>query len=375
MVINEIHAKSLLRLHKRIDSWFLSKAGMNLYRGCQHNCVYCDGRSETYQVKGEFGRDIEVKINALDILKRELCRPSINKQVRQGYLMLGGGVGDSYQPVEKTYELTRKTLESLKDRNIPIHILTKSTLIQRDIGLIKEIHAKSPVIVSMSFSSTNDTISSIFEPGVPSPSERLKVLSRFKKEGIPIGIYLLPVIPFVTDTIDIMRTSLEQAKNIDVDFIIFGGMTLKEGRQKEYFIKTLLSKYPDLIVDYENIYKKDKWGNATPAYYQSINQIFNLLAATYEIPKRIPPRLFANILSENDKIIVILEQMDHLLKSKGKRSPYGYAAHSLSKLTEPISTIKYSLQTIQGIGPVTDKLIKEILETGTSTYYEQLLIK
>lgn len=375
MTIQEVTARSLLRIHKRVDSWFLSKAGMNLYRGCQHNCVYCDGRAETYQVKGEFGKDIEVKINALDLLERELRRPSINRQVRQGYLMLGGGVGDSYQTVEKTYQLTKKTLEFLKDKNIAIHILTKSTLVERDLELIKEIQMVSPVIVSMSFSSTNDEISRKFEPGVPLPSERLDVLSRFKKENIPIGIFLLPVIPFITDTIDIMKESIQQAKRIDVDFLLFGGMTLKEGRQKEYFYKILRSEYPSRIVDYENIYKKDKWGNAIPEYYQSINELFNLLVSQYGIPKRIPPRLFSDILSENDKVAVILEQMDHLLKSRGKRSSYGFASYSVSKLTEPISELKHSLQDIQGIGPVTEKIIKEILETGTSSYYEQLLKK
>ncbi|MFC1998241.1 hypothetical protein ACFLVR_01185 [Chloroflexota bacterium] len=71
-MIREVEAKSILRKHKRIDSWFISCYGMNLYRGCAHNCVYCDGRAETYQVDGEFGTDVSVKTNAIDILRREL---------------------------------------------------------------------------------------------------------------------------------------------------------------------------------------------------------------------------------------------------------------------------------------------------------------
>jgi DNA repair photolyase len=72
MTIREIEAKSILRKYKKIDSWFISRYGMNLYRGCTHNCIYCDGRAESYYVDGEFGEDVTVKVNAIEILRREL---------------------------------------------------------------------------------------------------------------------------------------------------------------------------------------------------------------------------------------------------------------------------------------------------------------
>ncbi len=346
---------------------------MNFYRGCQHDCIYCDGRSETYQVQGEFGTDIIVKINALELLEKELKKPILLRQIRHAYLMLGGGVGDSYQPLEKTYQLTKRSLKLLLDKNIPIHLLTKSTLIERDLDLIKEIQTKSPVIVSMSFSSTNDVISKQFEPGVPQPSERLEVLRTIKKTGIPIGMFLLPVIPFITDTVDVLKESIQQAKNINVDFIIFGGMTLKEGRQKHHFYQTLQSYKPSLLVNYEQIYRKDRWGNAISSYYQSLNETFQMIASTYGIPKRIPPALFSHVLTENDRVIVILDHIDYFLKLKGKRSSYGFAANSISKLQTSLSEMLDSLKAIPGVGPVTEKLIREILYTGTSTYYERLL--
>jgi DNA repair photolyase len=373
MASQEINAKTLIRIYKRVDSWFLSKAAMNLYRGCQHNCTYCDGRSEKYQVKGVFGEDVAVKTNAIEILQKELKKPRIHKLLQQGYLMVGGGVGDSYQPIEGSYQLTRKTLNFLKDKNIPLHLLTKSTLIRRALDIIKKIQDQAPVIVSMSFSSTDDTISSHFEPDVPPPSERLQLLHDFKKAGIPIGIFLLPAIPFITDTKEIMEQSIRDAKKIGVDFLLFGGMTLKEDRQKEYFLRSLLDHRPDLAVEYEHIYQKDQWGNAIPAYYQSINETFDLLASAYKIPKRIPPQLFIGILSENDRVSVILEHLDYLLKLKAKRSSYGFAAYAISKIDKPLSEMKQSLQTISGIGPVTEKIIQEIITTKTSTYYEQLL--
>jgi len=371
--IKEINAKTILRKYKKIDSWFISKYGMNLYRGCLHNCFYCDGRSEKYKVDGEFGEEVSVKINAIEVLKKELEYKHKHESLKNCYIMIGGGVGDSYQPIEKRYRLTKKTLELLYEKKLPISILTKSTLVKRDIELIKKINNKNKAIVSFSFSSTNDRISSIFEPGVSLPSERLETIEYFKTEGISCGMFLLPVIPFITDKIEIIEETIKQAKKVGIDFIIFGGMTLKEGRQKNYFLDSIKQFYPNLYTDFCNIYKNDKWGHPTPDYIQSIHNIFDLLTKKYRIPKRIPLNLFQNILDENDLVIVILEQIDYLLKLKGKKSPYGYAAYSISKIREPLSDLKTNLQNIKGVGPKTEKMILEILETKNCKYYNQLM--
>jgi DNA repair photolyase len=373
VLVKEIKAKSILRKAKKVDSWFLINYGMNLYRGCAHNCVYCDGRSEGYYVNGEFGHEVTVKINAIDILKRELDPKRKKAPLKHYFVGLVGGVGDSYQPLEKKYKLTRQVLELFYDKKFPVHILTKSTLIERDIDIIKKINEQTRAIVSFSFSSANDEISSIFEPGVPPPTERLRTLSKFKKEGIACGMYLMPVIPFITDTPDIMEETIKKAKETDLDFIVFAGMTLKEGRQKEYFMKTLEEKFPGFIPHYENIYLKNKWGESTKKYQESIHQTFNLLSKKYIIPRRIPAYLYKDILEENDLVTVMLEQLDYLAKLEEKPSPYGYAAYSISKLKEPLSEMKENLRSIKGVGKVTESIINEILKTGSSGYYEKLL--
>ena len=373
MTIKEIEAKSILRKHKKIDSWFISHYGMNLYRGCAHNCVYCDGRSEKYNVDGEFGEDVTVKVNAIELLRRELKPKRKRTPLKKSFIMIGGGVGDSYQPIEKSYQLTRKALELMYEYNLPVHMLTKSTLIERDIDILKNINEQNRAIVSFSFSSVNDRISSIFEPGVPPPSERLKTLAFFKSEGIPCGMFLLPVIPFITDKQELMEESVRKASEVGLDFVIFGGMTLKDGRQKDYFFNVLKEHYPDLISKYQKIYTADKWGQASGEYYNSINLTFNRIAKKYKMPKRIPYALFKDTLSENDLVIVILEHIDYFLKLEGKRSPYGYAAYSISKLKEPLSSMKGELRKLKGIGRTTEGIILEILETGTSSYYEKLL--
>ena len=372
-MIKEVEAKSILRKHKKVDSWFVARYGMNLYRGCLHNCAYCDGRAEGYYVDGEFGKDIEVKINAHELLKKELDLKRKRTPFKKGFIMLGGGVGDSYNPLEKKYELTREILQIINEYNFPVHVLTKSTLVKRDIDILQQINQKSKAIISFSFSGIDEEICKIYEPGIPLLSKRLKLISDIKKQGLVVGIFLMPVIPFLTDTPVQMEKSIKKFKELRVDFIIFGGMTLKEGIQQEYFYNVLNRHNPELINQYQEIYKGDKWGGASYTYYNEINKRFYGLAKKYQIPVRIPANIYSNVIDQNDLVTIILEQMDFILKQRGEKSPYSFGAHSISQLKEPVSEIKNSLKSLKGIGPVTEKIILEIIETGTSRYYEKLL--
>ena len=372
MTIQEIKAKSILLKHGKIDSWFVSRYGMNLYRGCTHSCVYCDGRSERYRVDGVFGENVAVKTNAVEVLRRELKPIGRRVKLKPGFIMIGGGVGDSYQPAEAKYQLTRRTLQLLCEYRWPVHILTKSTLVERDIDIIKRINQQNRAIVSFSFSSANDEVSAIFEPHVPSPSERLKTLATFKREGIACGMFLLPVIPFITDTPEMIGEALRKARDVGVDFVIFGGMTLKAGRQKDYFYNVLSEKHPELVAKYEQIYKANEWGQAADEYYNSISQVFNQTAKMYKLHRRMPPTLYRDILWENDLVTVMLEQLDYFLRLEGKRSSFGYAAYAISKLNTPLSALKSRLREISGVGEKTEQIILEILETKGSAYYGSL---
>ncbi len=149
----------------------------------------------------------------------------------------------------------------------------------------------------------------------------------------------MPVIPFITDTPIQMEQSIQQAKNVGVDFIIFSGMTLKDGRQKEYFYRVIEKYQPELLPAYLQIYQESQWGNATHEYYQSIHQTFFNLIKKHKILPRIPLELFQNILEENDLVVVILEHIDYLLKLMNRTSPFGFAAYSISQLKEPLSSI------------------------------------
>jgi DNA repair photolyase len=373
MAVTEIHAKSILRKQKKIDSWFVSRYGMNLYRGCTHNCIYCDGRAEGYYVEGEFGRDLEVKVNAVELLKRELNPARKRKPFGSGFIFMGGGVTDAYQALEEKYKITRNALEIAEEFNHPVHVLTKSTMVKRDIDIIKRIDEKTRAVVSMSFSSVDESLSSIFEPGVPSPEERLKVLKEFQSQGISCGMYLLPVIPFITDKPDLLDQSVSAAKDAGLDFIVFGGMTLKEGRQKEYFYNTLTEYFPDLLGEYDMAYPQNKWGESSQEYHNSLHNTLLEVAAHYKMPVRMPYNIYRDILSENDLVVVVLEQIDYLMKLRGHKSNYGYAAYKISQLKEPLSQLRFKLNTIYGIGKITGTLIAEILDTGRCEMYEKLM--
>jgi DNA repair photolyase len=374
-MLTEINAKTILRKHKKIDSWFVSSHAINLYRGCTHNCVYCDGRDEKYQVEGEFGTNVQVKANAIELLTKELDPSGKRTPFRGGFFVVCGGVSDSYQPFESERKLCRETLELLYRCKHPVHILTKSTLVERDMDVLQKINQQNKAVVSFSFSSVDNIISKLFEPGVPSPSKRLETIKKFRDAGINCGMYLMPVVPLITDTYEMLEQTVSKAQDAGIDFIVFGGMTLKPGRQKDYFITFLNKQYPHLFADYEKLYgSNNPWGGPDQRYSQTIEKRFSDIATKYRMPKRMPSILFDKIVSRNELVLLILEQLDYLVKQKGMESPYGYASYSLSLLKKPVEEMTpEELRSIKGIGSFTAKLIREICETGKCEYYEKML--
>ena len=130
---------------------------------------------------------------------------------------------------------------------------------------------------------------------------------------------------------------------------------------------------PDLVEQYDLIYRGNKWGQSTPEYCRSVDEVFHLIAKAYRMPVRIPPPLFQALLDENDLVMVLLEHIDYLLKLKGQTSPFGYAAYSLSQVKQPLSTMRQDLRGLKGVGKIVERTIIEILETGKSSYHETLL--
>ncbi len=386
MRVSEVTARSILRKSSRVDSWFVSFCGMNLYRGCAHDCAYCDGRAEKYRVSGEFGTEVSVKVNALELLRRELgprapARPmslelwpelkapgaAPTRQRPGGFVLLGGGVGDAYQPAEEEYRLSRGALELLLERGLPVHILTKSTLVLRDLDLLERINASSRAAVSFSISSSDDAVSAVFEPGVPPPSQRLEALRELRSRGIPGGVFLMPVIPFVTDSAEMIDASVGCAKDAGAGWVVFAGMTMKEGRQKEHFRRVMAAARPEAVAPCMALYEdKDSWGSAKKGYYVSIERAYAAAARRHRIPPRIPRSVFSGILEGKALAVVLLEHIHAMLALDGRQSPFGWAAHLLSKMTR-------TPPDLDALGAPAAREAAQILAEGTSALYEELL--
>lgn len=375
MGVESVEAKTLLRKQKQIDSWFLSRFGMNIYRGCSHNCAYCDGRAECYYVEGEFSRDIKAKTNAAALLRRELDPARRRKPIPRAYLCLGGGVNDSYQKVEEQLGLTRQVLEVIAELGHPLHVLTKSTLVERDYELICRIAENARAIVSMSFSTVSDRLAAIFEPGCPPPSERLVTLRRFSDAGVPTTMFLMPVIPLVTDTTEWLDAALRAATAAGVQVILFGGLTLKGGRQRRHFEAVMGRQFPTRASRYDALFPGLKWGNARGDYYEAIERAFQQLAWCRGIATRQPPERYVGLLSDRDRVVVELDSIAHLLRAAGRRTRLHGIVRTVAKLPDDALNfeIRERLSTAFDASPWLKTVVDEILRRGTSRAYEKWL--
>lgn len=217
-----------------------SQNGMNIYRGCTHGCIYCDSRSECYNMNHDF-EDIEVKINTPTLLKDSLRR-------KRRRCMIGtGAMCDPYMQCEKELGLTRKCLEIINDENFGLAIQTKSTGILRDLELFKSINEKAKAVVQMTLTTYDEQLCRIIEPNVSTTKERYEALKVFQKNGIPTVVWLSPILPFINDTEENLLGILDYCFSAGVKGIIcFGfGLTLRQGN-REYFYSKLDEHFPGM---------------------------------------------------------------------------------------------------------------------------------
>lgn len=229
-----IKAKTILSKVKYGNSWYGIDYNMNLYRGCSHGCIYCDSRSNCYRIDNF--DIVKGKENALQILEQELY-----KKREKGVVGIGA-MSDTYNPLEKEYELTRGALRLLLKYGFGVSIDTKSDLILRDIDLLKEINSKNDVIVKFTITTPKDELAKIIEPRVCVSSGRLQAIKTLSDNGIFAGVMLNPVLPFITDKEEDLKELVRLASENGAKFIhTYMGMTLRENQRDYYFEK--LDKY------------------------------------------------------------------------------------------------------------------------------------
>lgn len=241
-------------MHKVKAKGILSAAnGMNIYRGCQHGCIYCDARSKCYQMNHRF-EDIEVKENAPELLENAL------KRKRRKCMIGTGAMSDPYIPLEKELKLTRRCLEIINRYGFGITVQTKSASVMRDIDLFTKINDKSKAVLQMTLTTADESLCRIIEPNVSVTKERFETLKAFHENGIPSVVWFSPFLPFINDTKENIDGLLKYCIDAKVRGIIcFGiGLTLRDGN-REYFYSRLDKHFPNMkeryIYTYGNSYQ------------------------------------------------------------------------------------------------------------------------
>ena len=204
--------------------------GLNLYRGCQHGCIYCDARSQCYQMEHAF-EDIAVKENGVALLDAAL-------RAKRRPCMIGtGSMSDPYMPLEGQLGLTRRMLETVEKHGFGVTLLTKSDGVLRDLDIPKRINERTKAVVQMTLTTWDDSLCRIVEPGVCPTSRRIAALKAFQAAGIPTVVWLCPILPFLNDTEENIRAIVEACGDAGVKGIVhFGmGLTLREGNRKYYY--------------------------------------------------------------------------------------------------------------------------------------------
>ncbi len=267
--------KNILNKTKKRDAWFLDDYTINMYSGCSFNCLFCYIRGSKYGEHME--RSLSMKTNALEILDRQLYNRA--KKGQYGIIVLSSAT-DPYLHFEKEYEQTREALKLIQRHRFPVHIITRSPLVERDIDILHQInsnailpldlknHLNNGALITFSFSGLDDEINKIFEPGAPSPSERLETIKVFKKEKFKTGISLMPLLPYITDTAANLEYMFGTFKKLEIDYIYPASLTLfgnGKSDSKTLVLTAIKKHFPELENKYLHFFQQS---HQMPNYYK-----------------------------------------------------------------------------------------------------------
>ncbi|MEV6566766.1 Rv2578c family radical SAM protein [Streptomyces kronopolitis] len=262
ITFHEVHARSLLN---RVPgaSRMPFEWTVNPYRGCSHACVYCFARKTHSYLDLDTGQgfdsQIVVKVNAPPLLRRELAA----RRWRGEHIAMGTNV-DCYQRAEGRYALMPGILEALRDRANPFSILTKGTLILRDLALLQQAAAVTDIGISVSVGFLDRELWRTVEPGTPAPERRLEVVRTLTAHGIPCGVLMAPVIPFLGDAPDQLRATVRAVAEAGAGSVTPLVLHLRPGA-REWFMAWLARHHPHLVRRYETMYAD---GAYAPTWYQ-----------------------------------------------------------------------------------------------------------
>ncbi len=215
-----------------------------------------------------------VKTNLVDMLESELKSSTWKREI-----INIGGVTDSYQPCEAEYKLMPDILKLLIKYKTPAIISTKSDLILRDYDLIGELSKITYVNVAATITTADETIRSRIEPGSVKTKKRFEMLKQFRKTNASVGLHVMPIIPFLTDSCENMKSICAQGHEAGVHYMLPGTLYLR-GKTKPYFLNTIKNQFPDV---YDRMVSLYKTGGAGLEYKEQLYTLVNQLRDTYQL--------------------------------------------------------------------------------------------
>ena len=279
----EVHARSIINrvppASRMAFQWTI-----NPYRGCSHGCVYCFARNTHTYLDMDAGLDfnsrIVVKVNAAELARRELSRPRWAGE----HLAMGTNV-DCYQRAEGRYRLMPGIISALRDAANPFSILTKGTLILRDIDLLADAAQVTDVGLNVSVGFVDKELSRCVEPGTPSPQRRLGVCAALSSRGLRCGVLMGPVLPFLSDSPAQLKATVAQIAAAGANNVSPIVLHLRPGA-REWFMGWLREHHPGLVGSYLSLYGSRAY--APRAYQQQITDQVRELATAFGVGRASP---------------------------------------------------------------------------------------
>jgi DNA repair photolyase len=257
---------------------------LNPYRGCTHGCHYCYARRYQTQFElgsgDEFASIIFVKTNFVEVLRRELAKPSWMKEH-----VAFGTATDCYQPIEGYYKLTRRSLEALAEASNSVGLVTKGPMVVRDIDVLQEVGRRSSCTVYVSVPTVDETAWSQLEPGTAHPMQRLRAVRELVDAGIRAGVLMNPIVPGISSKPAILERTVKAVAESGAQFVGTNVMFL-EGGTREHFMRWLSDAYPQLVEGYQQLYARKY---APAAYRKEVAHIVGMLRTKYGLNTREEP--------------------------------------------------------------------------------------
>ncbi|MGI6877829.1 Rv2578c family radical SAM protein [Microbacterium sp. gxy059] len=251
VAFHEVLAKSALNRVPETSAMPFSHT-VNPYRGCSHACVYCFARGSHRYLDFDAGRDFDaeivVKVNVAEVLRRELARPAWTRE----HVALGTNT-DPYQRAEGRYRLMPGIIEALADSGTPFSILTKGSLLRRDLPLLARAREQVDVDLAMSIAIGDHALQQSIEPGTPSTAARLQTIAAARDAGFAPRVFVMPILPHLTDATPQLARLLEGIRDAGAQSVVFGALHLR-AFVKPWFFSWLREHRPDLVPAYRDLY-------------------------------------------------------------------------------------------------------------------------